>query len=159
MQKQTKTKIILYDSYMQAVKNSIGSNLFRNLYAKIDGRKKDILENGNLSCAIFVSSILYLHKLISDLHATVTGTVNDLEKSGWIKITKPKIGAVLVWETKKFEKGQHKHVGFYIGNNKAISHEYEKRQPILHHWTFGAKDGQPIRKVERILWNNKLLQP
>ena len=70
-------QIILYDSYLHAIKNSVGSNLFRNLYAYVDGKKMDILENGNLSCANFVSSILYSYKLIGGKHATVDGTVRD----------------------------------------------------------------------------------
>lgn len=156
MKRQEKLKILLYDSYIQTVKNSIGSNLFRNLYAKIDERKKDILENGNLSCAVFVSSVLYLFKLASDLHSTVTGTVVDLKKSGWIEIKKPQPGAILVWEIKKFKNGQHKHIGFYVGNGKAISNRREKRHPVVHHWTFGAKKSQPVRKVEQIFWNTKL---
>ena len=154
--KRLDVKIIWYESYLKAIKNSIGSNLFRNLYFLIGKRKIDILEDGNLSCAVFVSWILYIFKLIQDMHATVVGTVADLKKSGWIEIKKPQPGAILVWETKKFKNGQHKHIGFFVGNNKAISNRYEKRQPLIHHWTFGVKNGRPVRKVEQILWNTKL---
>lgn len=91
------------------------------------------------------------------MHATVTGTVTDLEKSGWFKIKEPRLGAILVWEAKKFESGNiHKHIGFYMDKDRAISNRYEKRQPLKHHWTFGTKNGQPVRKIEKIFWNNKL---
>jgi hypothetical protein len=150
-------KIIWYKSYLKAVENSAGSNSFRNLYARVGGKKADILRDGILSCATFVSSILYLFKLISDVHATVGGTVADLKKSGWIKVKKPRAGAILVWEYRKVKnKEQYKHIGFYIGKNKAISNDSKKRQPILHHWTFGARNGRPARKVEQIFWNKKL---
>ncbi len=150
-------KIILNESYIKAIKNSVGSNLFRNLYAYVNGKKKDILEDGTLSCASFASSILYLFKLITDTHATVKGTVADLKKSGWVQVKKPRNGTVLVWEAQEFGSGEaHKHIGFYIGKNKAISNYFKKHHPILHHWTFGMKNGRPVRKVEQIFWNKKL---
>jgi hypothetical protein len=150
-------KIILKESYIKAIKNGVGSNLFRNLYAYVNGKKKDVLEDGILSCAVFTSSILHLFKLTADIHATVRGTAADLEKSGWTKIKKPREGAILVWEAQESGSGEaHKHMGFYIGKNKAISNSYKKHRPILHHWTFGVKNGRPVRKVEQIFWNKKL---
>ena len=41
-----KVEIILFDSYFQAIKNSIGSNLFRNLFAFVDGQRMDIYKDG-----------------------------------------------------------------------------------------------------------------
>ncbi len=141
----------MFDSYVQAIRNSVNSRLFRNLYINYSGKKEDVLENGRFSCAVFVSSVLYLYKLISDVHATVAGSVTDLEKSGWEQIPKPEIGSVIVWENHQSNEG-HKHIGFYIGEDKAISNSSKKKQPILHHWTFGTKKGQPVRKIEKILW-------
>ncbi|MCX6813984.1 MAG: hypothetical protein NT078_02130 [Candidatus Azambacteria bacterium] len=116
------------------------------------------MKNGGLSCARFVSSLLYLFKLIKDMHATVNGIVKDLKQSGWKKIKKPKIGSILVWEKIDFgNKDFHKHIGFYIGNNKAISTSSPKKgQPVIHHWTYGIKRNKPVRKVEAIFWNKKL---
>jgi hypothetical protein len=150
-------RIVLNESYIKTIKNSVGSNLFRNLYALVNGRKKDILGNGLLSCAVYASSILYLFKLITDVHATVQKTVADLKKSGWKEIKKPREGAILIWKAQEFGNGEtHKHIGFYIGKNKAISNSSKKHRPILHHWTFGMKNGQPVRKVEQIFWNKKI---
>ncbi|MDP2638938.1 MAG: hypothetical protein Q8P06_02105 [Candidatus Azambacteria bacterium] len=155
--KKEKIIPILFDTYLAVIKNSVGSKMFRNFYAKVNGKKTDILQNGELSCARFVSSLLYLFKLIENTHATVDGTVKDLEKSGWQKMTKPRIGSVTVWEKINFGKNNfHKHIGFYIGNNKAISHRREWRHPIIHHWTYGSKNGKPVRKIEAIFWNKKL---
>ncbi|MBI2063083.1 MAG: hypothetical protein HYT61_02475 [Candidatus Yanofskybacteria bacterium] len=159
LKKQEKPKIVLFDSYIKTVKNSIGSNLFRNFYCKIGSKTVDVLEDGNLSCAKFVSSILYLFKLISDMHTTVSGTVADLQKSGWIQTAKPRVGTVIVWEAKKVKNGNfHKHIGFYIGNKRVISSSYEKHQPIVHHWTYGTKNSKPVRKVEQIFWNKSLIK-
>ena len=156
--KKQKVIPILLDTYIAVIKNSVGSKMFRNSYAKINGKKTDILQNGMLSCAFFVSSILVLSKLIKEIHGTVDGTVKDLEQSGWQQIAKPKIGSVLVWEKIDFgNKNFHKHIGFYIGNNKAIStNSFKKRQPAVHHWTYGIKRNKPARKIEAIFYNKKL---
>jgi len=42
---------VLLDNYLAIVRNSIGSNLFRNLYAEVNGQRQDITNNGELSCA------------------------------------------------------------------------------------------------------------
>ncbi len=152
-------KIILNESYIKTIKNSVGSNLFRNLYARVDGKKMDILKDGKLSCALFASLILHRFNLTKNLHTTVEGAIKDIKGSGWRRIKKPKIGALLIWEPRKTADKmywRHDHIGFYIGKDKAISHQSEKRHPILHHWTYGTKKGLPVRRVEQILWNKKL---
>jgi uncharacterized protein YvpB len=149
--------VILNRSYISMIENSVGSNIFRNLYMATPMGEKDILNNGDLSCSVFVSSILYLWGLISDMHATVDSTVNDLRNFGWTEIAEPKKGCVIEWEYKSMDDGsKHKHLGFYIGDGKAISNRPESGTPEIHHWTFGEKHGQPVRKIEKIYWNNKL---
>mgnify|MGYP001587548113 FL=1 len=149
-------KFLLKESYLKTIENSISSKLFRNLYFKVENKKTDILKNGVLSCAVFVSWILKNFDLIKEGHAMVDGTVKDLKKSGWRKIKKPKIGAVLVWEKLNFNDGPHRHIGFYIKNNVAISNSLKTKMPAEHHWTFGVKNGKPVRKVEEIWWHKKL---
>lgn len=85
--------------------------------------------------------------LIDAVHGTVKKTVLDMEKSGWKKITKPKIGAVLVWEKQTFGDEEHAHIGFYIGRNRAISNSAERGYPIRHNWQFDGK-----RKIKAIYW-------
>lgn len=150
-----KAELLLLDSYLQTIKNGVGTGLFRNLYLKINGQKTDILENGRLSCAIFVSSILYLFKLISDLHATVSSTVRDMEKSGWLPIETPRLGAVLLWE-KSEDSNDRRHLGFYIGDDQAISNSSKTGVPEIHHWTYGTKNEEPAKKIEKIFWHKKL---
>lgn len=148
-EKRQKVEPIIIDTYLAVIKNSIGSNMFRNNYAKVDGDKKDIVEDGELSCAFYVSSILIISKLIKGIHATVSGTVRDMMSSGWIEIDEPKIGCVVVWEKIEFENdGIHSHIGFYIGNDKAISNNYKSGQPYEHDYRF--------RKIEKILWHPNL---
>ncbi|MGC9048854.1 MAG: hypothetical protein ACP5IX_01395 [Patescibacteria group bacterium] len=139
-------------TYLAMLKNSVGSKLFRKFYVKTRRKKVDILNNGKLSCAFYVSSILYLFKLIKNIHFTVDSTVKDLQKSGWEVVKKPKVGSVIVWEKMDFGDGDiHKHIGFYIGDGKAISNSSKFGYPVKHSWPF-----RPKRKVEIILWNPKL---
>ncbi len=143
---------IIPETYLAVIKNSIGSKLFRNLYAKVDGKRTDVMANGELSCAFYVSSILLLFKFIKERHATVDSTVKDLKQSGWKKIKKPKIGSIIVWGKIDFGNNDlHKHIGFFIGDNRAVSNISKLGYPGEHHFTFGGK-----RKIESILWNPKL---
>jgi hypothetical protein len=91
----------------------------------------------------------------------VDGTLKDMKKSGWKEIPfdfaqgkqKPKLGCVILWENQR----GHEHLGFYIGEESAISHRLEKRMPIEHYWTYGVdKNGNPKRKIISLYWNNKL---
>lgn len=132
-------------TYLSFIKKSIDSKLFQNAFFSFNSKKTDILENGNLSCAFFVSSILKIFSQINNLHATVEGTVKDLENSGWKKLKTPKEGSVLVWEEKK----GHKHIGFYLGKNKAVSNSSKKHAPEAHHFTYNGK-----RKIELILFKD-----
>jgi hypothetical protein len=108
--------------------------MFKNFWAEIDGEKKDIMENGNVSCAFYVSSLLVIFGLIEKIHGTVEGTKEDLEKSGWKKIDQPEEGCVIIW--KSSENIGHKHIGFYIGNNQAVSNSSKIGQPVIHNWLF-----------------------
>ncbi len=141
------TTILRKENYIRLIKNSIDSKLFKNLYLDIDGNKKDITENGNLSCAYFASSILYIAGLIKGVHATVNGTIKDLEEFGWVQTDKPEIGSILVWAETNFDgQESHKHIGFYIEENKAIMNDSKSGTPIEHDWQFNNE-----RKVEKIL--------
>lgn len=145
-------KILFFENYLTMIRNSVGTNMFRNLNAEIDGINKDITENGNLSCAFFASSVLKILGLAKEIHATVHGTVRDLLASGWHEINEPKIGSVLVWEKVDFGGNDlHKHIGFYMGENKAISNDANIGTPQIHDYTF-----EGTRKIEKILWNDKL---
>jgi len=160
MSTQSKVEVNLPKSYLSRIHNSIGSKIFRNLYAKLDGKERDILDNGSLSCAIFVSIILQSFELIKKPHATVIKLLKDMEASGWKKSRRLKVGDVIVWEPidQTGDGIKHVHVGFYLGNNKAISNSTEKRTPVKHHFTFGIKSGEPKRRIIGI-YRHKLINP
>ncbi|HZZ99393.1 MAG TPA: hypothetical protein VFK07_01655 [Candidatus Paceibacterota bacterium] len=147
-------------SLLAIVENSIkgGDNyFFRNLYASEDGKEVDILEGGRNSCAVFVSWILLTLELIKRPHATVHATENDLLASGWQEIKELKPGAVIIWEKLEGamydgEKVPKEHMGFYVGNNKAISNDSKATGfPHQHDATYGGS-----RKIEKIFWHPEL---
>ena len=128
--------------------------MFRNLFVEDGGQVKDILNDGRWSCAVFVSSILYLNKLIKDVHANVDSTVRDMIASGWHEIKDLRSGAVIVWKKKSAQDdGQmHGHIGFFVGNDMAISNDSGGTGfPREHDPTFNG-----TREVDKILWHPDL---
>lgn len=137
-------RILKKDTYLAMVKNSLNSYAFKDVYGQINNKKKNITQNGDLSCAYFVSSILKLFDLTKNTHLTVDGTTSDLINSGWKKINLNKISAgdIIIWQEDK----KHKHIGFYIGDNQAISNNSKSKKIKKHHYTFNNK-----RKIEEVL--------
>ena len=130
------------------IRSSVGSSMFQHLYAEVNGRKTDLLKGGKFSCAFFVTAVLSARGLIESMHATVIGTLKDLERFGWVKIDSPCRGCILVWESiEQIEKEYHEHIGFYLGNGRAISNSSKKKVPVEHNWTFGRQGRQPKRRV------------
>lgn len=148
-------EIILPATYLAAIDNSAGSRFFQNLFARVDGKKADILRGGELSCAFFVSSLLLLFGLISRKHANVDSTLRSMRRSGWYDIARPKRGAVIVWGIKDFGKGDsHKHIGFCLDGRTALSHSFYKKTPVRH-----DIDSAKLGPIERILWHPRLDLP
>lgn len=147
-----KPTILIKKNLFLLLNASQKSKLFQHVLVEKSGKEFDILKNGKLSCAFFVSFILHHLKLIQEPHATVSGTVRDLEASGWQQVKDAQPGCVIVWEaTRDHEKDMlHEHIGFYLGKSRAISNSSSKRYPIKHHWTFGLKQGKPKRRIEAI---------
>lgn len=143
---------LVLKNHLSRVRNSINSKMFRNFFISIDGQIRDVAEDGNLSCAIYVSNMLLMTgELIGSGHATIDSTIKDILKNDWYEIADPKTGCVLLWEEKEQQRGKHQHLGFYVDNNQAISHLDTDRVPTLHDWTFDGK-----RKIEKIFWHKAL---
>ncbi|MDQ5968856.1 MAG: hypothetical protein QG579_13 [Patescibacteria group bacterium] len=152
MEQNPEIKPLTFDTYLAVIENSVGSYMFKNLYISVDGEKKDATEDGWLSCAFYASSILYLFKYITDMHATVSSTVKDLIGSGWIEISEPVIGSVIVWKSGE-NTNNHRHIGFYVGDGLAISNDSQKKHPWKGDWKFNGK-----REVEMVLWNPDIMK-
>ncbi len=151
---EEKLNIVLYKSYLAAIQNSIGSRMFRKLYMydKDADRVVEVLQNGNLSCAYFVSSILHHFRLIDNFFVNVEDTAAAMKAQGWQTIQKPVPGSVIVWNKVYFKKSKsrHGHIGFFVRPGRAISTSSRLGVPVIHNLRPNG------RKIVEILWHPRL---
>lgn len=145
-----------HKTYLALIRNAVGSNLFRNLYVKDEHGSRDILEGGDLSCAVFVSSILTLvGGKIDRPHATVSSTVQAMKDVGWSPVPTSDVqpGDVIVWEPITDPDGiEHPHIGFSLGGSRAVSTSSTERTPVEHDASYGGK--RKIVEVLRAVWED-----
>lgn len=152
-------RILRNKNYLAMIENSAkGENwMFRNFYIEKDGVIEDSLDDGQKSCAVFVSGILVLlnnlFHWIKGPHTNVISTEKDMMENGWYEIKDLRLGAVIIWEKKDGRNGMpHNHIGFYVGNNEAISNDSKVVGfPRKHHVTYNN-----TRKIEKIYWHPEL---
>lgn len=171
-------KLLLKKNYLTQIENSAkGENhLFRNFYVEKDpeanegriwggagGKIVDSLEDGRNSCAVMVSSILYLFNpllefigrkhWIKAIHLTVVSTEKDLVENEWREINDLRPGAILIWEKKDGRNGKpHNHIGFFWDGQEAISNDSRGTGfPHKHHYTYNG-----TRQIEKIYWHHAL---
>ncbi|MFC1615765.1 NlpC/P60 family protein [Patescibacteria group bacterium] len=140
---------LVYENYINIIRRSVDAKMFQNLYCKKEDKIIDVLNNGVLSCAYFVSVILKMFSMINKEHTTVKNTITDMMNSGWgeANINNIKEGDVIIWNKVKYDDGsEHAHIGFYIGNKQAISNSTTERVPSEHHFTY---DGE--REVDLVM--------
>ncbi len=146
---EQKPQHLIHKTYLAVIRGSVGSTMFRECYFKIDGKNVEVLENGNLACAFYLTSILKMFDLVKELHTTVTAAENDLIRSGWRDIKRPRIGCVIVYAPRAFPSGRsHRHLGFYIGKGIGVNNNATKATPHREAWDY--------RPVERLLWHAQL---
>lgn len=138
------------ESYLAMIKNSVGTKMFRTFYVVKNGKPFDVTNRGELSCAIFASTVLYQFKLTPRQRFTVASAVKDLTKAGAKKVTLKQVqpGDVLIWEPLE-KTDPHNHIGFYLGNRKAISNSKNKGMIVEHDYLYNGK-----RKIELVLRPN-----
>lgn len=158
MKKPKKTVIMpdLFRTYLAFIRNSVGSRMFQSDYCRVNGRVTDVTDGGRVSCGIHVSAMLKMFDLIKELHATVGGTLRDMEASGWRRIARPRIGAVLLWEALDHGGSINSHIGFLVAPKTAVSNSSARREVAEHDWTYGRENGKPKRKIEAMYWHPKL---
>ncbi len=152
MSTPTQPQPLIKETLLAAVRGSIGANTWRHLYVNIAGQTIDATDNGDKSCAVFVSGILSMFDLIDHGHATVTSTIRQMRQKGWqeVAITDPQPADVIIWDAVKFADGtSHQHIGFYIADQLAISNDSTQGTPQQHAWDFLGQ--RPIIKLLR--WN------
>lgn len=142
-------QFFLRGTYLHIIRSSVGTPMFRQCFFNIRGRRSEVLGNGKLACAFFVSSVLKIFDLISELHTTVDETERDLFRNGWQRISRPRVGCIVIYKPQKFPSGEiHRHIGFYIGNGYVVDNNSVRRSPGMRRWNF--------RPVETLLWHRSL---
>jgi len=140
------------------IQNSEGSRIFNSFFVKdkTRGSEFDVYEDGVLSGAFYVSSVLSIFDLIDKPHsttATIKSTLENKKEKDWgwkdVKDNKLKPGDVLFWEELEFPDGfKSDQIGFYIDKDTAYSAGSSERQIIKHHPSFGVNaDGTLVRKI------------
>jgi len=132
------------ETYLRMIKNSVGIKLFNSFFIKFKdtGKISDILNNGEFSCAFFVSGVLTLCKYLDSPHTTVKRLREELVKAGWKKVSKSNFqpGDIVAWEKIVFPDGtENEHIGFVLNKTQAISTNYKNKKVIKHHITFNNK--------------------
>lgn len=152
---EDKPRRLYFKTYLQIIRNSVGSNMFRNFYVETAKRGGfDALDDGDNSCAFYVSSILVIFKKISGVHGLVSRVVDDMKVSGWTVVDKPQVGDVLVWEAEEQHDGWHEHIGFYIGKNRAISTSSSAKTPVEHDINFGDANRKTTQIFRLESWDD-----
>lgn len=146
------------DTYLAMIEGGVGSQQYQRLFVHKEGKVHDVIGNGKFACAYFASSILTLTALTSQgVHTTVFETIEDMVRSRWYQIEHLTRGAVIIWGPKLASDGNHhRHIGFYIDEETAISTDGVTGIPTRHHVTYGIEDGLPIRAIEAIYFHEKL---
>jgi len=143
------------ETYETAIQNSVGTSLFNSLFVRKrdTGEIIDITENGEYSCAFFVSNILVLAGLLKKAHATVSGLERKIKDDHlWKKINPAhsNLGDVIIWDKITHSDGlEHAHCGFVLDAQDAMSTSDRKKMVIKH--PMGYRN-RPITAVYSYQW-------
>ncbi len=134
----------LKETYLAMIKNSVGSKIFQSCFFRNEkGELIDVCQGGKFSCAVFVSFVLKRFDLIKTNKVVMASLEKELLRNCWFVVRDHqeffwKVGSILVWEPKLASDGQkHEHIGFYMGNNSAISNSPDLC-PAEHHVTYNC---------------------
>lgn len=123
--------LALSESLKVILERSVGSSLFRTLYGERGDVLEDVINDGDLACAFFVSTLLSMFGLLSrGVHTTVTKTLQDMLVSDWNETTHPEALAVVLWKEKMGSDGKpHFHIGICTDDTFAIEHSAVTKSP------------------------------
>lgn len=134
------------------IENSVGTKMFNSLYAEVDGEKKDILEDGNLSCACFVSSVMYLFEMIDMQRARTESLKKFLDESpNFVKVdcSDAEPGDIAIYGEVEYPNGRlFPHSGFVKDANTVVSTNYKKKA-VDKHALAETPSGQKLEAIYR----------
>ncbi len=163
---QKPPQFLLQKSLISALRGSIGSLAYQNLYMVFDDKEIDILNGGQYSCGLFVSTILRRFSsdsqkrvLLKEMHSTVASTIKDMQECGWYAIEDLRPGAIVEWEGQENEHHvgfKDYHIGFCSDENHAISSSARKLCIIEHDIHQRDSETGDVRPIKAIWWHDAL---
>ncbi len=155
---KSETKVDQLKTLLYRIEASLGSPIFRSVFAQVDGVEKDLTRDGQASCAVYVSGLLVWAEKLERVRATVTSLEGGLIEAGWTKTNERIPGAVIIWEAAAQAGGElHEHAGFIVSETEAVSHSDKELCPVRHHVTYSEKsDGEPVRKIKTLYIHSEL---
>lgn len=146
-------EILRKETCLKIIENSIDSKLFNSVLAryKDGGAVVDILNDGEFSCAFFVSGVLTLMQAMDRPHATVAKLKALFEADAdWHKVAfaDREPGDVIFYEKMKFDDGtENAHVGFVLTHDEAVSTDYVHKVIARH-----PVAKRPVETIYRYSW-------
>ncbi len=109
--------------------NSVGTNLFQNLYIVRNDHLEDVTRDGELSCAFSTTAIYHVLGLLASTHSEVKGFEAEVtnDPDNWLQTDEPLPGAVGILEGKRHLDGtvKNRHTFICIGNGMAVHNGIE----------------------------------
>jgi len=146
-------EVLKKETYLKVIENSIGSKLFNSLIVRLkdSGKTVDVLNDGEYSCAFFVSSVLALMQIINKPYSTVKTLIESIESDdSWKKVDGDNVesGDVVFYKKVKFDDGsENAHVGFVLNKEEAVSTDYKNKMVNKH-----SINDRPIEVIYRYSW-------
>lgn len=121
--------------YIETVMGSVNSLKYRQHHVLTsDGITQTVFADSGVASAYHVSSILNSLQLsLGEIRLNILDILADLEVSAWERTKTLSKGAVVVWEPYSYVSGKpRQHIGFYIGNDRAVSNISDAHIPTEH---------------------------
>lgn len=118
-EKYPHSRLLARASLIAVVRGAVGTDMFRSLYVAGGSGPMDVLEDGRLSCAFFVSSVL---------NAVVEKTIAKMGEAGWVLAEVASLGCVTRWPI----LDSNEHIGFCVANDTFVSNSSSLRSPQIH---------------------------
>jgi hypothetical protein len=144
------------ETLLKMIENAPDTRLFRSLFVrdKDTGVVEDATNNGEYSCAFFVSGLLTLAGYLPRIHGTVKGLRKKLQELNYEIISEDMMqpGDIIFWEKMMFPNGlENEHVGFVLNKETAISTSFKKQQVVSHPLVTPGGVSKEPRKITLIL--------
>lgn len=142
-----KNKIDVSANLLAMINSSVDCDMFARIATLGRDETHQVIRDDELGGCYYVCFLLRGFHLISSIRLTVSGTARQLPRSGWETLDNTGVlapGMIIVWETTGTVTPR-KRIGFYVGDEEAVSTAINRGIPTRHHATFG--DQHRIQRV------------